>query len=95
VPLKSGFPPLEEKMVGKIPAWNGKLAKLARCTALVKYVLASQSIYHFTSLNVPTASMHNMKKIRELSYGRVPTRFPAANARSIVILSVDLKASVA
>jgi hypothetical protein len=47
----------------KIPSWNGKLVNLAGHNALVKSVLASQAIYQFTSLNVPTGSMLNIKKM--------------------------------
>ncbi|KAM0838878.1 hypothetical protein ACQ4PT_060692 [Festuca glaucescens] len=60
---KADFQLLEDKTAEKIPAWNGKFITMAGRTALVKSVLTSQSIYHLTSLNVPTGSMHNMKKV--------------------------------
>jgi hypothetical protein len=59
----NSFQLLEDKTAGKIPAWNEKFVTMAGRTALAKSVLASQSIYHLTSLNVSIGSMHNMKKV--------------------------------
>jgi hypothetical protein len=60
---RADFQSLEDKAARKIPTWNGKLVNFAGRTALVKSVLSSQAIYHFTSLNVPNGTMDNMKKI--------------------------------
>jgi hypothetical protein len=60
---RADFQPLEDRTARKIPSWNGKLVTMAGRTTLVKSVLASQSIYHLTSLDVPSGSMLNMKKI--------------------------------
>jgi hypothetical protein len=60
---RADFQSLQDKAAQKIPSWNGKLVNLVGHNTLVKSVLASQAIYHFTSLNVPTGSMLNMKKM--------------------------------
>jgi hypothetical protein len=59
--LKSAhLQPLADKAAAKVPAWNGKYVTTAGRTALVKSVLAAQSIFHLTTLVVPPkhSSMH-------------------------------------
>jgi hypothetical protein len=50
-------------MVAKMQAWNASYITMVEWTSLVKSILASQSIYHLTTLVVPPDTTHAMKKI--------------------------------
>jgi hypothetical protein len=61
--LKSAhLQPLADKVAAKVPAWNGKYVTMAGRTALVKSVLAAQSIFHLTTLVVPPSILLSIKK---------------------------------
>jgi hypothetical protein len=57
------FQSLEDKCAGKLPTWNGKFINVAGCTSLVKSVLASQAIYHLTSLPVAPGTLKFINKL--------------------------------
>jgi hypothetical protein len=58
------FQHLEDKCVGKLPTWNGKYVTTAERSALIKYDIASQPIYHLTSLNIPPETIKFINKIQ-------------------------------
>ena len=60
---KVDFQPLEDKCVGKIPAWHGRFMNIAGRGTLVKSVLTSQAIYYLTPLIVPPGLLTSLKKI--------------------------------
>jgi hypothetical protein len=57
------FQHLEDKMVEKIPTWDGKFIDIIGRTTLVKSILASQDVYHLTPLIIMQSVSNNMKKI--------------------------------
>jgi hypothetical protein len=64
------FQSLEDKCAGKLPTWNGKFINVAGRTSLVKSVLASQAIYHLTSLP-RCAGQSSSVSWRGLFFGRL------------------------
>jgi hypothetical protein len=57
------FQHLEDKCVGKLPTWIGKFITMAVRTSLVKSVIASQAIFHLTSLQVTPGTLKFINKI--------------------------------
>jgi hypothetical protein len=54
---------LEDKCVGKLPTWNGKLINMASRVDHVRSVLASQAIYHLISLTIPLGTLQFINKL--------------------------------
>jgi hypothetical protein len=79
---RSDFEHLEDKVIGKISTRNEKFVTKAGHTSLVKPILASQSVYHPTTLIVPPGTLHNIRRLSKLSCGRPPTKFSEASVRS-------------
>jgi hypothetical protein len=57
------FQHLEDKCVGKLPSWNGKLVNMAGRVSLVKSVIASQAIYHWTPLTILPSTLKYINKL--------------------------------
>ena len=57
------FQHLEDKVVGKVPTWNGDFITTAGRGTLVKAVLTSQAIYHLTPLRVSPETIAFINKI--------------------------------
>ena len=54
---------LEDKIAGKVPMWAGKYINSAGRRELVRSVMASQGIFHQTSLKLPPGFINKVKKI--------------------------------
>ncbi|KAK1644644.1 hypothetical protein QYE76_062449 [Lolium multiflorum] len=54
---------LEDKCAGKLPSWHGKYITTAGRAALVKSVLASQTIYVLTPLSIPASTIAYINKV--------------------------------
>jgi hypothetical protein len=77
------FKHLEDKCVGKLPTWNGKYVTTAGRSALIKCGIASQPIYHLTSLNIPPETISSSIRSKETYFGPPKILPPALGVRSI------------